>query len=378
MIFQEIYSETNLMTKKKLRNKAINYLKNMGSTDDEKRKINTKLKNICGKTGKYNVPDELFQKRTHRKNRVLISWKVIEQNNLTLEQLETFSGGVVVEFVNEDYFKSDGDSQSLFNILKNRLGSDEIVSSMISIRNEDGGSSSQVERTAFEKLKKEIPNYKNYLITRKERDYAGTGNDKWEGYIYYSIKGGQQDITISHPSDSPQLFNPACEFANEEICLDIDLVLAYFTMFSIDKSNFTSKQKNEYDELLTNIKRELKNSEYDDGNLLDYCNKHPCLLLERGKLFDSIQVEQINIIDFSIDDKEDDRNLDFAHDEAVNKGKYYFDNKKKCILTPARPKNIFMSKHLSNMMQQNFSLTEYFKNEERIVKKRKAKLNLNQ
>ena len=174
----------------------------------------------------------------------------------------------------------------------------------------------------------------------------------------------------------PQLFNPACDFANEDICLDIDLVLAYFTMFSIDK-NMDESEKIKHDTLLKNIKQELKNSEYDNGNLLDYCNNHPCLLLEKGKLFDPIQVEEIKIHDFSIDNKEDPSNLDFTHDEAVNKERYYFDNKKRCILTPSRPNNIFWSRHLSNMMQQNFSLNEYFKHEEEIVKKRRAKLNIN-
>ena len=51
------------------------------------------------KTGRYSVPEKLFQKRTSRQNRVLIPWKTIEQNNITIEQLETFYGGVCVEFV---------------------------------------------------------------------------------------------------------------------------------------------------------------------------------------------------------------------------------------------------------------------------------------
>lgn len=370
-----------MVTKKQLRNKVIKYLANFGSTERERHLISEKLKNICGKTGQYNVPDELFQKRTNRKNRVLISWKIVERNNLTLQQLETFSGGVVVEFINEDYFQDDDNPQSLFNILKNRLGSDEVVSSMISIRNEDGGSSSQVERRVFDKLITEIPDYQSNLIKRKsEERCAGEGNDKWEGYIYYSIKGGQQNTILSHRTEPfPQLFNPACEFANEDICLDIDLVLAYFAMFSIDKTILKPLQKAEHDKLFEDIKKELKNSRYGHGDLLDYCNNHPCLLLEAGKLFDPIQVEQINIIDFSINDKKDEnRNLDFAHDEAVNKGKYYFDNIKNCILTPTRPNNIFWSKHLSNMMQQNFSLNGYFRHEEKIVAKRKEKLTENQ
>jgi len=122
------------MNKRQLRNKVIMYLSGFGRTDEEKHNIKEKLKNICGKTGQYNVPDQLYQKRTSRSNRALISWKTVEKNNLTLPQLETFSGGVVVEFINEDYFKKDGNPKSLFNVLKKRLGSDEIVSSMISIR----------------------------------------------------------------------------------------------------------------------------------------------------------------------------------------------------------------------------------------------------
>jgi len=366
------------LTKKQLRDKVIKYLKNFGSTKEEKKKIHTKFNNICEKTGQYNVPDQLFQKRTHRKNRVLISWKTVKKNKLTLQQLETFSGGVAVEFVNEDYFQTDDDPQSLFNVLKGRLGSDEIVSSIITIRNEDGSSSSQISRNAFEKLKIELPDYENHLIKRKKPDVksSGIGNDKWEGYIYYSIKGGQQDTMLSHSKKPfPQLFNPACEFADADICLDIDLVLVYFAMFSIDK-NMNESDKKEYDALLNNIKYELKNSEYDNGNLLDYCNNHPCLLLEKGKLFDPIQVEEIKILDFSIDNKKNSSNLDFTHDEAVNKEKYYFDTKKKCILTPSRPNNIFWSRHLSNMMQQNFSLDEYFKREEEIVRKRREKLDI--
>ncbi|NLX69020.1 MAG: hypothetical protein GXZ12_06295, partial [Clostridiaceae bacterium] len=39
--------------------------------------ITTKLSNVCGKTGQYYVPGELFQKRTARKNRAIIMWKTV-------------------------------------------------------------------------------------------------------------------------------------------------------------------------------------------------------------------------------------------------------------------------------------------------------------
>ena len=48
------------MDKNAIRLKAFNFL---GSFDS---KIRTKFSNISSKTGQYNVPDELFQKRTPR------------------------------------------------------------------------------------------------------------------------------------------------------------------------------------------------------------------------------------------------------------------------------------------------------------------------
>ena len=356
------------MTKRELKNKAFNFLNKFSIND----KIKTKFRNICQKTGQYNVPNELFQKRTSRYGRCLISWKTVKNNNLTLEHLETFYGGVVVEFINEDYFEEDINENTLFNILKNRLGSDEIVSSMISIRNENGISSSQIQRSAFEKLKLKFPNWKNQIIKRKKNisEPFGIGNEKWEGFVYVNIAGGQQDVIKSHFSEE-LIFNPACEYANQQTCLDIDLVMSYFALMSVDTE---IKKGQEYKNLVLNIEYELKNSNYDFGNLYDYCINHPSLKLEVGKLFDPIQVEEIKVIDFAIDNKEDARNIDFTHDEAVNKEKFYYDNKKSCILTPTRPNNIFWSKHLSNMMQQNFTLNEYFKHEEKIVTKRKAKL----
>lgn len=99
--------------------------------------------------------------------------------------------------------------------------------------------------------------------------------------------------------------------------------------------------------------------------------------MKRGELFDPIQVSPIYIEDFAIDDKGDERNIDFTHDEAVNKDIYYWDEYRNTILSPARPTNVFWSKHLSNMMQQNFSLQEYFEHQEKIVERRNELLSKN-
>lgn len=370
--------------KRTIRNKAIAFLSKFGED------IKTKFTNICGKTGQYDVPSELFQKRTSRANRVLLSWKSVRNNNLSIEQLNSFEGGVVVEFVNEDLFLEENQNNTTFIELKHRLGGDENVSSMISIRSESGSSSSQNQRDAFAKLinktklivkNEEITitesNYQEFAIKRVSQ--SGMGNSHWNGFLFVSIKGGQQDTIETHNGENCLLFNPACEYANKKVCLDIDFVVIYFALHSIDENSLQEKNKKEFSNIKESVESYLNEAEYShiafSGNLLEYCKNHPCLRMYPGYLYDPIQVKQIRIEDFSVKNKEDERNLDFTHNEAVNKDKFYWDSKQNCILTPARPDNIFWSKHLSNMMQQNFSLEEYFDYEAKIVERRKSLLN---
>lgn len=373
--------------KKNLKKKCFKYL----NSYDENDKIKTKLENICGKTGAYKVPDELFQKRTQRKNRVLISWQVVKKNNLSLNKLNTFENGVVVEFINNDYFNEDDKNNPLFIELKNRLGSNENVSSIISFRTEDGSSSSRIPRDAFLKF---INNtevmYKNEKIVINESNYtkyklnktrngrgSGIGNDKWDGFLFVSIKGGQQDTIETHKGQSITLFNPACEYANESVCLDIDLTLSYFAMCSINPSE---EKRSEHNSLLDELEKVLKETKYDlnDNNitLYDYCNRHPALALEKGKLIDPIQLKEIDISYFKISDSSNKMCMNITHNEAVNNEKYYWDDERKCILSPARPTNLYWSFHLSNMMQQEYNLYEYIKYAEELYKKREEYIEL--
>ncbi len=371
------------MNKNKIRLRAFAFL---GSFSP---KIRKKLNNICGKTGLYDVPAELYQKRTSRKNRVLLPWKNVKNNGLTLEQLESFSGGVVVEFVNEDYFLPENRSDPVFMSLVEKIGSNDTVSAIISIRSESGSPSSAQQRSCFTMLLNNTlvrykgddvylneENYMQYAVRRIAR--GGMGNDKWDGFLFVSIRGGQQDIIETHAGRESLLFNPACEYASSKVCVDLDLVMAYYAMLSIDTGLLSPERLAEYNGLMPDITEALRGSEYDSdayrGNLLDYCNSHPSVKMISGKLTDPIQVEEIHIEDFAINGKEDPRSLDFTHDEAVNKGRFYWDRAQNCVLSPARPTNVFWSKHLSNMMQQNFSLSEYFEHEREIIRRRESLL----
>ena len=370
------------MEKKELRLESFRFL------SENNKKIRTKFDNICGKTSQLYVPDELFQKRTSRSNRVVIPWKSVKSNGLDHESLKLFKGGVVVEFTNEDYFNSDNYDNPTFINLKYLLGSDQIVSSIISFRSESGTSSSETQRFYFNILRnnyklyyrnKEIilndDNLNDYIVHKSNP--GGTGNDKWNGFLFYSIKGGQQDLIKSHPNQNETLFNPAAEYADEETKIDIDLTMAFFAMHSLKIENISAYSQKKYHKLISEFRNHLSATKYNysrfKGALLDYCENHPSLKMVRGSLYDPIQVEEILLADFGIDNKDDSRNIDFTHDEAVLHDRFYVDFDKNVILSPARPTNIFWSKHLSNMMQQNFSLNEFFEHQEKIVSRR-AKL----
>lgn len=383
--------------KKKIKNAVALFIKNQYAEKSVGKKAHTKLKNMCNKTGQYGIPSELFQKRTLRRNRVLISWKEVRDNNITIEQLQTFSGGVVVEFVNEDYFINESSLESVnqrtYLYLRSQIGSDELVSAIITFRSEAGTSSSRKARQCFDEFIKgtevicnekriviDESNYSNYLLeVVDEKAGIKTGNDAWKGFLFYSIKGGDHKPKESHAKKELRLFNPACEYATDKVSVDIDLVMLYFALSCIDKKSITDKKKlKKYDKISNQLKQALEesiyNSTYYSGNLLDYCNNHISILLNPGCLTDPIQAKKIEIVDFAIDDKSDFRNLDFTHNEAVKKKKYYWDEEQKCILSAARPTNVFWSKHSSNMMQQDMSLEEYFAFEKDNIKRRKKLL----
>lgn len=377
--------------KRNIKQRAFKFLSGFGDN------LRAKFSNICGKTGQYNVPKELYQKRTPRKNRALLSWKVICNNNLTYEQLEAFEGGVVVDFINNDFFddesKYKGTLLALFRILKKRLGSDEVVSSIISIKSEEGSSSSEIQRKAFDKLVNNTKvlykgeeiiinkmNYMSYAIKQNIRA-AGQGNHTWNGFLYISIKGGQQDKIETHKDQELTLFNPACEYASNDVCLDIDLVMAYYALHSIDENNLRLTDEEgwiEYKFLIKDIEDILKNTKYDNesykGNLYDCVKKQYSLSLISGQLTDPIQLKEISIDKFNISERKED-SIDFTHEEAVFSEKYYWDNEKKTILSPARPTNVFWSYHLSNMMQQNYGLDDYFELEKKRYYMRKNLIN---
>lgn len=354
--------------------------------DNLKKSMKEKFNNISGKTGQYSVPDTLFQKRTPRSNRVLIPFTDVVNSKLTYEQLKTIRGGVAVEFVNNDYFNQlalpECKQNDVFKKLKNKLGTDEIVSAVIVIRSNQGSSSSAEQRKSLQNLLDKFGEIDESMLIKRKDDveYSGKGNDVWSGFIYYNISGGNQDVKDSHKenridSKKVQLFNPAIEYAGENISLDITLTLIYFALHSIEKNMRNQIWTSYIGECLSYFNtRSYKTLEGRRVCLSDYVRTHVSLNIEEDILYDPIQVKKINISDFTLSSRLED-SLDITHQSSVKQAKYIYDelliNEKNigCILSPANPVNLFWSKHLSNMMQQDYSLKEYFNNQRNIIKR---------
>ena len=335
--------------------------------------IREKFNNLNGKTGRYQVPIKLFQDRTSRKNRVLLPWKILYNNKLEIEQLKTFYGGLCIEFVNDDFFNTKYLTNPVYKILKNKIGSNDYISSIISFRTEDGDPGATVPRDSYKTFEKFRENGTIKIdVSPIKRDpnvtFSGKGdNSVWKGNIFISIKGGDQNSIESHTKlPKQQLFNPATDYANEQVCLDMDITMSFFAMHCY---NIEKKVLNDFDLLYDKAATYLKKRNYDGGNLYNYCINHPSLKYGNGNLIDSIQYKKISINDFQHSGNENSSVI--SHNEAANKDKFYYDKINKCILSPARPMNLFWSTHWSNMMQQNYTLEEFCTKEDEWVYRRK-------
>ncbi len=349
-------------------------------------KIKTKFSNIVAKTRQNDIPSNIWMNRTARYSRVLIPWKRVKSNGITYEQLQSFLGGVVVEFVNEDWFDDTNQTNPLFIQLQACLGSDDIVSSIVSFRSEGGTISSAHPQGYFNRfisgttltyngvtITVTQDNYKDYLLTQLSS--GQTGNEKWTGFLYYSIKGGvHTEAALMSNNSNYTLFNPSCDYASELVSYDMFFTLSYFAFRSVEINALTPSLQVQYMALLDALSERLASAHYSStdyaGNLLDYCDNHPSLQIEEGKLYDPIQVERIFIEDFAIDEKSNLRNIDLTHNEAVLHERYYWDTANETVLSPSRPTNLFWGFHESNMIQQNHTLEEFIELEIQRVEKR--------
>lgn len=379
--------------------------------DREKHLSKEKVDNINGKSGDYDCPERLFQNRTRKSSRSIIRLSTVRRNSLEFDQLKTFYGGLCINISNEDFFIDDEYLHKALEV----LGSNGHISSIISFI-PDGDPGARVPRESYRKLKKLESegklNFKLTPISKNENFTArvaslqglekwsikrmGSGlrdcrytsqnlgaNETWKGNFFVNIQGAKtdDDDTINIPSVEynpggkpiPLLmsngFIPAIDYSNYLVMYDIDISMLYLMFHCFDITNYIDKAN--LNNLKNIAKQYLESRDYDDGNLYHHITNHDSMIFENDRLVDPISVTPIKFKYFTLPDKEDNC-PQVCHYEPVSDYRIRFDKKNKFILTANRPHNIFwMTKH-SNALQQDQTLEEYYENEEKRVKLRKA------
>jgi hypothetical protein len=331
--------------------------------------IQTKLKNI-NKAGQCDV---CTTKRVSQNSRILLPYYIIRKSGLTLDQLKTYTNGVVIEVPFREYERirksSVGDITSndeLDEYIINNIGGETSnpVAAIVTIGKEGGYSGSSVQREDLVRLKNEIvvrgwePVAYNPEKTMKGKKNKGNAN--WSGHYYYKISGGSQQSFKSHPNKELQIFTTHKGFmSTDKIIVDVmtSLVWQILHIFDIDKfipREDALKYKQTLEDYLKNITY-LGKSCYESMKKLEN--------IRDGKLISPITQKEISINAFdkeTVDGGYKDEIVDISHDDAVNKNNIRFCPENNVMLSDYFPGNLFWDTHLGNMQQQSFTVKEYW------------------
>lgn len=328
--------------------------------------IRTKLKNI----NKAGICDVCPTKRVSQNSRILLPYYIIQKSGLTLDQLKTYTSGVVIELPFREYERIRDSSIGVNNneldaYIINNIGGETSnhVAAIVTIPKEDGYSGSSVQREDLIRLKNEIvvrgwePVAYNPEKTIKGKKNKGNAN--WSGHYYYNISGGSQQSLKSHPDKEPQIFTTHKGFmTTEKIITDnmASLVWQMLHTFDIEKC-IPREDALKYKQILEDY---LKNTTYLGKSCYESMKKLENI--RDGKLISPITQKEISINAFDKEtvDGGKDEIVDISHDEAVNKHQIRFCLENNVMLSDYFPGNLFWDTHLGNMQQQSFTVKEYW------------------
>jgi hypothetical protein len=337
--------------------------------------IKTKLKNI-NKAGECDVCPT---KRVSQNSRILLPYQIIRACELTLDQLKTYTSGIVIDVPFREYerISSNNINDELDAYIIDNIGGSttNTVAAIVTIKKENGYSGSSVQREDLVRLKNEIvvrgwePVVYNPEKTIKNKKNIGNAN--WSGHYYYKISGGSQQSFKSHPNKEPQIFTTHKGFmSTEKIITDVTASLVWQMLHIADIDKFISTDDAlKYKQTLEDY---LKKTMYLGESCYESMKKLENI--RDGKLISPITQKEISI---NVFDKEtidggckEDEIITISHNEPVNHKKIRCCQENNVMLSDYRPGNLFWDIHLGNMQQQSFTVKEYWAEmEERITKR---------
>ena len=330
-------------------------------------KSKTKIGNIC-KAGTKAI---LSTKRVSPNSRIIMDYRTIISNNLTLEQLATHKHGTVIAIHFSDFekIKNNSNRNELEQYIYDNIGSDNTVSCILYLTNEPGSPSDNEARNLLPKFKAyiELKNLKPIRRVDKldnndpkkkpiPRGETNKYNDKWCGHYFYEISGGKQESELSHTKED-EIFTQSKGFISSPIVEHyVILSLVYQLLFAEDIHDYI-KDENTIITLKERCEKILKSKKFSGDtcyNLIQKLNniKKDTEDNDKYKLISLITFEPIKMKNLNI--------MEICHLESASKDKYYFCEDNNVILSDYRPGNLFWDTKESNMRMGEDSPNEYW------------------
>lgn len=327
----------------------------------------TKLKNI----NKSMCDCILTSKRISQDSRILIPYTIITMNNLSIQNLDTYINGIVIDLPFQDYLHIQNKQYEELNEIEkymlSNIGSNNNVSCILTITNSYSGGSYTLQQLLYI-FKQHIQN-NHWKPVKRNTDYTKDiykGNEKWEGHYYYRICGGSNKIQeISHPNESDkdyQIFTTYKSFMNgNKYIYDVKASLYYQLLYFEDIEEYIHNN-DDLQQFRSFLYSHLQNSVYLEKNVIDWFDYNKIFLVENNIVYSPTLIEPLRI------DKIE--TIQISHNEAIVKQKIYYDTNMKTIVSDYRPGNLFWDYKLGNMQQQDFTIVEFWKSIEDRYNKR--------
>lgn len=267
--------------------------------------------------------------------------------------LETlFPNGLVVILRNYDYYEIHDSNEFLYKELVKRLGSNQLVSSIIVVENNDSGGEDLTQlankvssNTEWQPLS---PYFVGQVMTHQSQN-VGDSNTYWRGHYAINISGGNTESNIC--IGNMPLGIPIYEYGSEEISESIELFLVY-SMLCAENAKILLKDPLEFEFVRDYYKHEcekrgmLDKSKWVDAQPFD----------EYGNLQCCISFQKITADDF-LRDKSDMDCIQACHISAKSESDVSIIDG--AIYTTFRPFNIAWGKKWANIGQGDSSVREY-------------------
>lgn len=259
-----------------------------------------------------------------------------------------FPNGLVVVMRNQDYFTMKASSVPIEKLIVDRLGSDELLSSVIHIESSESNCNQDImkliERVKSDSSLKPLQK-KNPKMSHK----GANSNTNWEGHYAIVAKGGNNKLNVCE--GNIPLGNPIYDYADSYISESIEYQMVYMMLCS-ENAQILLKDQTKFDEI-----KEICRQECEKRGTLNFECFAPCTPIDSDGnlrccvLNNRIKAEQFFLL------PTDKYSVQYCHIES--KSDDYIEIVDNRVQTTFRPYNIAWGHQWANRGQNEMTIQEF-------------------